>query len=633
VLGVLAVLAALIALPAWRARSALAAGRARLVEARDAFAARDVQAASDAFAAARARFIAAAAEANNPLLRAVGAVPGIGRSVDVVSAMATSGQRIAEAGGVLSDTVASLPDGLATFAPSGHRLPIDALSSIADAVGQAADLSGSARDLLAGTSTGLLLPPVADARELALGEISTLATDLDRASVIAQRLPAMLGADGPRTYLFGGQNPAEIRGTGGLVGVYSVMTADHGRLSFGEFEPDSSAPRIEAGSVPPPNADYGRIYGQFGGQTSWSNFNMTADGPSAAAAVESMWEADGRGELDGVILADPFALAAMLKATGPVQAPSLDTTLTADNVVAFVTNGAYTEFSDSFRRKTALGDATRDVTEAFLRGTSSPQAAIAAMTSAFEGGHLRMYVDDRRLERVFAQTSIGGALPGDGGDFLAVSQNNAAANKLDFYLKRTVDYSVALGGDGTASANVDVTLANDAPVEGAPRIVIGPYPPVSAVGENVSFVSTYCATTCRLTGKDATGDVQDYGGDVEQGHPFTWDYVRIASGETASLEYRTATTDAWSGDEFGGTYRLTFLNQPTIRPTHVRIAVTVPDGMEIETATGMRISGRTAVWEGIPERELSLEIRFRPSPVKRALLYAWHLVTFPVIRW
>ena len=45
--------------------------------------------------------------------------------------------------------------------------------------------------------------------------------------------------------------------------------------------------------------------------------------------------------LDGVILADPFAEAALLQATGPVSIPGYDIEIDADNVVPFTTNEAF----------------------------------------------------------------------------------------------------------------------------------------------------------------------------------------------------------------------------------------------------------------------------------------------------
>jgi Protein of unknown function (DUF4012) len=73
----------------------------------------------------------------------------------------------------------------------------------------------------------------------------------------------------------------------------------------------------------------------------WTSINVMPDFPSVAQAILNSYEAATGERLDGVILADPFAEAALLEATGPVQLPGYDVEIDADNVVAFTTNEAY----------------------------------------------------------------------------------------------------------------------------------------------------------------------------------------------------------------------------------------------------------------------------------------------------
>jgi hypothetical protein len=66
--------------------------------------------------------------------------------------------------------------------------------------------------------------------------------------------PAFLGADGPRTYFFGAVNPAELRGGGGLLGAYSLLTVQDGHFPSDGFARRSSYRRWTSPScpVPPP---------------------------------------------------------------------------------------------------------------------------------------------------------------------------------------------------------------------------------------------------------------------------------------------------------------------------------------------------------------------------------------------
>jgi hypothetical protein len=77
-------------------------------------------------------------------------------------------------------------------------------------------------------------------------------------------------------------------------------------------------------------------------------------------------------------------------------------------------------------------------------------------------------------------------------------------------------------------------------------------------------------------------------------------------------------TQAWDGDEIGGTYRLSFLGQTTIEPTTVRVSISPPEGMRF-TSWGDELSldGGRLVYEGTPGGNLDLDASFSPSlPVR-----------------
>ena len=140
----------------------------------------------------------------------------------------------------------------------------------------------------------LLLGPVASARRDAEAELTELRDKVHAASLLLQGLPAFLGADGAPEVLRGSQNPAELRGTGGLIGAYSILTIDEGHFRFEPFEPIQSLP-TPVGEVPAPNDDYATNYEPFrGGDRFWTAINVMPDFPSVAQAILSSYEASTR---------------------------------------------------------------------------------------------------------------------------------------------------------------------------------------------------------------------------------------------------------------------------------------------------------------------------------------------------
>ena len=630
-IGVLGAVVALASVSAASARNEMLAARDAMERGRSALLGGDVTTAAERFGEAQDAFIRASGSARSLPLHALSAIPVVGRTPDAIAAMADAGRQVAEAGATLTGTIERI-GGLEALAPSHGRLPLARLPVVARAAENARALIGSALAEVERTGPALLASPVADARTEALGQLTKLDDTLRNASTILSGLPAILGAEGERRYFFGAQNPAELRGTGGYLGTYAIVTMSKGAMRFSAFRPIQSLPN-EPRLPPAPNRDFARIYDQYGSRGFWPNVNMSPDVPSTAVAIERLWDAGGGAPLDGVILADPFALRSMLEATGPVPAPSLGTTLTADTVIPFTTNEVYSTITDPTKRKLALGIAAQAVFQRFMAGTADPTASASALLSVVSGGHLLVATDDAPVQRAFEATGVGGALTSSSyGDLLSVVLNNGGGNKVDYYLDRTVDYSVQLGADGTSSGTVRVDLSNHAPLRGEPSYVLGPFPGVSRRGEDVPFVWMYCARSCTIGGRSVDLMHRDLGPEREQGLPIARDYLRIPSGERATLRYSVSTTDAWRGDEYGGTYDFTFLNQPTIRPTSLRLSVQVPAGMHItSTSVPMRVSGSSAVLQGVPGRTFHLEIAFQPSLVERFRHSVWRFLTMPLI--
>jgi hypothetical protein len=107
----------------------------------------------------------------------------------------------------------------------------------------------------------------------------------------------------------------------------------------------------------------------------------------------------------------------------------------------------------------------------------------------------------------------------------------------------------------------------------------------------------------------------------------------MSSGTATSLRYRLGIGRAWFGDSTGGTYRLTFLNQATIRPTKLRVQVQLPSGMVFSGSNvPVRVSGSTVSWRGVPGRRLEIELRFQPPWLQRTIQDITEFLTKPVLR-
>ena len=621
----------------------LSLGRSAMETGRDEFMAGDVVGAGGSFRDGRRLFARAEDRAGGLVFRAVGWLPIVGRTSDAVNAVAASAVTAADASIVLADAAGEIPGGLSGLAPTRGRIVLDRFSPLVHAARKADELMTAAVSRVEEAPTSLLLGPVGPARRDAEVELRHLRGTIHAASLVLQGLPRFLGGEEPQRYFFGAQNPAELRGTGGLIGAYSIVRIDDGRFHFSPFVPIHNLTRPPLMSVPPPNEDYAANYDQFRrGDRFWTSINVMPDFPSVAQAILSSYEVATGDTLDGVILADPFAEAALLEATGPVQLPGYDVQIDANNVVAFTTNEAYSLFTDSVRRKRLLGDVATAAFERFIDQPLADQEDLEQLLDAAGERHIQAYSEDPMMQEGLRATPVGGALRPRGADddLLSVVVNSAAGSKVDFYQERNLSYAVRLDDDGSAAAEFELTLRNDAPTSGQPPYVIGPFRSENAgsilrsleAGESVALVNVYCGADCIPLSARMDGVPVEVTTDVDLGMRYIQDYYSIRSGEQKTLQLSWDEPSAWAGNGSGGTYRMTFTNQITIRPATLHLRIEPPDGMRIVSASPpLRIVGGAAVYDGEPGPRLDVAIEFGPPLPVRLWRNVTRFLSTPVV--
>jgi len=361
-------------------------------------------------------------------------------------------------------------------------------------------------------------PRVGDAREELLGRIDEMTGVLGTLADGAGVLPAMLGADGPRTYLLAFQNNAEARGTGGLLGGFGLLRVDKGRATVLHVGSDREldtlpAPALDLGS------DFRRLYGHD--LSAWQNANMTGHFPSAARLWLDMWHRFTGQRLDGVLATDPTALALLLQVTGPVTVPGSEP-FTADNVVARTESLAYQSFDgDDVARKGFLVAVGQRVL-ATLLGPDGPGLTdlVRPLVDAAERRSAMVFSTRPAEEAWLARTPLGGDVPDEAGPFLFVTVNNTAGNKIDYYLDRSVSYQLGPCSDGRRTSTVTTRLRTNIPEVALPAVVIGRIgrhdrPPRSTG----LLVSLFVAEGARVVAAEVDGRPVRLFVGREQGHP------------------------------------------------------------------------------------------------------------------
>ena len=585
----------------------LQAARAALFAAQDSLTGMELSDARALLASGSDEAASAAGSLGAPHLAPLRVVPVVGANLSAVTTLAEAVRDTADAGTELLGGIGEIAGDGGT---DGAGLPLEGFARLAPLARELAETVQRTQTEVEATGSRWLLPQVADARRSYLEVIGPRVASIDLAADAAEVLPSFLGHEGPRRYLVGAGSLSELRGAGGLLGSWTVLTVDDGRLEFGDF-----ADVEELGEPPEdvaaPSEEFAARYREYGSLRYWRNANFTPHFPSAAQVWLGLWEADGRRPLDGVIMVDAVTFARLVEHSGPIEVAGI-TTLRPGETVQFVGLDAYAAFEDSGQRKEVLGAvatvAFRRVLDALSEGdVATTMQMLADLT---EGGHLRVYSQDDRVQDVLRRAGLAGSLPDVDGEFAAVFVSNLAANKVDYFTQRRIEHRVRLLPDGVTRGAIDVLFHNQAPTEGYPRHVLGPWVDGVTPGDNLSEVTFLCGYDCEVAPLPAG---MRSGGTV-LGRPAVDVRLRVPAGERRRVEYRTRTPDGWTAE--GGELLLTVHHtvQPTLHDSELRVVVEIPSGFRhVEMPPSAQVSGNEIVWEARVSGDVQLDYRLVPE--------------------
>jgi hypothetical protein len=288
-----------------------------------------------------------------------------------------------------------------------------------------------------------------------------------------QALPALLGADGPRTYLILAQNNHELRGTGGFISAVGFVRVEDGRITSLKLADSYSVDNLQQPHPIPPPA----LSEQMGAQILLlRDSNWSPDFPSTAQVARALYEQDQGIATDGAIALDLEATRLMVGGLGSVQLEGIDGPVTADNVIARMKQAweAPSTSQDSLqsgvtgdwwlKRKDFMGQLMTGALGKLQSGANLDPAALArALLAMLDERHLQIAVDDPTLSSLLAARGWDGALhPQEGGDFLAVVDSNVGFNKANAAVKQEIAYDVGSGTNGI-EATLTLTYTHTAP--------------------------------------------------------------------------------------------------------------------------------------------------------------------------
>lgn len=441
-----------------------------------------------------------------------------------------------------------------------------------------------------------LVAPLASRVDRFDGEVDDALPDAQIAIQGVELAPQLLGGEGTRHYFLAFLTPSENRSLGGFMGSFGELTATDGDLELtrsGGIE-DVQFPARENGATLSGPAEYLERYGRFEIQDYMGDVGLSPDMPTVGQVLAELYPQAGGQHVDGVITVDPVALQALLTFTGPITVTGYPEPLTSENAADILLRQQYLTFDQRSDRKDFLEEATRKTFDLLTSGDlPGPREVTEVLGPMVDQGRLMVWSPTADEQAFFEQVGLDGAYPRPaGGDLIGLTTNNAANNKIDIFMDRTIDYAASYDPTtGVVSSTATVTITNNAPASGLPDVILssgdrirGGETPLGTNGVYLSFYTPLqlddaVARSALGEGAQAMESEREFGMSVYSTRLF------IPAGQTVTLVLHLS-----GAIEPADAYRLTVANQPMVNPDTMTLHVTPQAGYTAEAGRGWEVA-------------------------------------------
>jgi hypothetical protein len=510
---------------------------------------------------------------SGPWMAPARALPVVSQHVRALSDAAATGRRLTR-----SAEVAATSAPYRELRSEGGSVDLARIAEMQGPVAETAAQLRRAESMLADVRSPWLLPPAADALERFSEEVDDALPEAELADEALQVAPGLLGAEGDRSYLVLFTSPAETRNLGGFTGSYGVVSARGGAIELdisGEISELARMTDYRGRSITGQD-EFLMRYDRYQPQRYFQNLTVSPDMESTAEVAGQMYQQATGSTVDGVIVADPFALAAMLELTGPITVPSVGFPLDSENAAEFLLTDQYILYEgERAARKDRLEDVAEATFEALTdRSLPGPRQIGDALGPAVHEKRLMFYPFDEAgqglMERIGA---LGRLARPEGSDLLSVRTANLRATKMDTLVHRSITYDATYDSrTGTVEARVTVVIRNDAPARGLPDYIIGPADREDPPGTAEVLTAVY--TPLQAMRATLDGESQGVEPQEEVGlNVYSAPLLIPPGGEVTFVLELSGTIE-----DMGETYRLLASSQPLANPDRLTVNIRPASG-------------------------------------------------------
>ncbi|WP_133122375.1 DUF4012 domain-containing protein [Bifidobacterium simiarum] len=420
---------------------------------------KDTQSLNSAIAEAKTHTSAAKTITDGALWKAASLVPVYGDDVKTVRGMTgVMDAMVGEALPSLSNNVATLMNANLSAGDSQLNLkPLQDVRTSFSKTNQLVQQQKQTLDALPQPHVGM----VKSAYEQSRSQFDTIAEKIDQIDNSLQFLPKFLGSEGNRNYLLMAQTTSESRSSGGLVGSLGSMTTANGKITMGDFHPNT-----EFNLKGVLTDEETNVFSELEVTTDPRNAPVLPNFPHVAEILNKTWQASPyAGQVDGVIAVDPVFIQQMVKINGSIKLPD-GRVLTGDNTAEFMLNTIYKEIPEAQQNDYFEYIVSTAISQMFANMNTSKLMQVAnSMGDLASNRHLYMYSFHADEAKNFQGAGLAKGTPSsEENPELGLYVTEMKTSKMTWYIHRkTTITRQECNADGSQTYHVRVAFTNTVP--------------------------------------------------------------------------------------------------------------------------------------------------------------------------
>lgn len=285
-------------------------------------------------------------------------------------------------------------------------------------------------------------------------------------------IPEFLGMDGKkREYMVLLQNENELRGSGGFIGSYAILSVEGGQWQNLEIKDIYEADGQLKGHVEPPEEIKNYL-----GEAGWfmRDANWKASFPEASTDIQWFLEKETGRKVDGVIAINLATVKELLGVLGEVYVPDFKEKVNQDNLYEEAEYYAENKFfAGSGQKASFLGALSKQLLEEIksVKGSKS-EKLIESLVDLLNKREIQISLnnDSAKLQLKTANWDGGiyqgkcastGSGQGCLTDYLYIVESNFGVNKANYFIYRNIERGIVMAEDGVEN-DIKISYENTA---------------------------------------------------------------------------------------------------------------------------------------------------------------------------